>query len=63
MFPSESNTTRSPILILPESGVVSPAMQSSKVVLPVPDAPKRMVMPGEKVKSVSSVKAGNVLRI
>src|SRR5438034_716107 len=39
----------------PESGLVSPARQSSSVVLPAPEAPKRMVTPGESAKSTSSV--------
>src|SRR3989441_8602694 len=39
----------------PESGRVSPARQSSNVVLPAPEAPKRMVTPGESAKSTSSV--------
>ena len=34
------------MLIAPSSGVCSPAMQSSIVVLPAPDAPKRIVIPG-----------------
>src|SRR5207244_2470434 len=41
----------------PESGRVSPARQSSSVVLPAPEAPKRMVTPGESAKSTSSVKS------
>src|SRR5437660_3513967 len=41
----------------PESGRVSPARQSSNVVLPAPEAPKRMVTPGESAKSTSSVKS------
>src|SRR2546427_6321312 len=43
--------------MLPESGRVSPARQSSSVVLPAPEAPKRMVTPGESAKSTSSVKS------
>src|SRR5438552_5307360 len=39
----------------PESGRVSPASQSSNVVLPAPEAPKRMATPGESAKSTSSV--------
>src|SRR5580658_6344441 len=60
-----SNRTRSPMAMRPESGSlpfrspfrsVSPAMQSSIVVLPAPDAPKTMVKPGAAWKSTSSTK-------
>src|SRR5439155_8103776 len=37
------------------SGRVSPERQSSNVVLPAPEAPKRMATPGESAKSTSSV--------
>src|SRR5882672_12495182 len=40
----------------PSSGVMRPAMQSRRVDLPAPDGPKRMVMPGGREKSTSSLK-------
>ena len=40
----------------PRSGVVKPAMQSSRVVFPAPDAPKMMVMPCATVNVTSSSK-------
>jgi len=40
----------------PRSGVVKPAMQSSRVVFPAPDAPKMMVMPCAIVNVTSSSK-------
>ena len=39
MFFSDENTTVSPMMISPASGVSSPARQRSKVVLPQPDGP------------------------
>ena len=58
---------RSPISIRPVSGVVNPAMQSSSVVLPDPEGPKRMVNPGGALKAASSENSpsldGNVLRM
>src|ERR1035438_8812156 len=45
----------SPIAIVPPSGVCSPATQSSRVVLPAPEAPNRMVKPAATKSSTSSV--------
>ena len=42
--------------IRPSSGDCSPAMQSSTVVLPAPEAPNRIVNPAETASSTSSVK-------
>src|SRR5579872_5879385 len=42
--------------ILPVWGVARPATQSSSVVLPAPDGPKIMVIPGAIVNATSSVK-------
>jgi len=53
----ESNSARSPIAILPESGAVSPAMQSSSVVFPAPEAPKRIVNPADASKATSRRKS------
>src|SRR5579871_4409259 len=39
----------------PESGALRPAMQSSNVVLPAPDAPKRMVKPDWTWNATSSL--------
>src|SRR5208337_2669351 len=39
-----------PTTIRPSSGSVSPAMQSSSVVLPAPDAPNRIVKPASARK-------------
>ena len=44
----------------PESGSINPAMQSSSVVLPAPDAPNTMVKPGAAWKSTSSAKSDAV---
>src|SRR2546428_177535 len=52
----ESNKTRLPKAILPESGVASPAIESSKVVFPAPEAPNRMVIPLLRTKATSSSK-------
>ena len=60
---SESKSTRPPMMMRPPSGVVSPARQLSSVVLPEPDAPKRIVIPGGAVKSHSSVNSPSDLRM
>src|SRR5580704_9013362 len=49
-----SNKTRSPTTILPASGGVRPATQSSSVVLPDPEGPNSMVNPGAALKSTLS---------
>ena len=41
MFKADENTTFSPIIISPSSGVSRPAKQRSNVVLPQPDGPNR----------------------
>src|SRR5712671_1253817 len=41
----------------PTSGITSPATQSSKVVFPAPDGPKRMVNPGVAWNSTSRAKS------
>src|SRR5271170_3967474 len=46
----------------PESGSIKPAMQSSSVVLPAPDAPNTMVKPGVAWKSTSSTKSDAAIR-
>ena len=51
-----SNRIRSPMAILPESGVTRPATQSSSVVFPAPEGPKMIVMPGATVNATSRVK-------
>lgn len=54
------------IAIRPESGTVSPAMQSSSVVFPAPDGPKRIVMPAGMANAALSSKSpppANRLRI
>src|SRR5579862_3595645 len=43
-----------PISIVPASGVARPEMQSSNVVFPDPDGPKRMLNPARAVNSTSS---------
>src|SRR5450631_6587 len=48
-----SNKTRSLIAMRPESGLVNPATQSSRVVLPAPDGPNRIVNPGAAWNSTS----------
>src|SRR5258707_141550 len=50
---AESKRTRSLRAMRPESGVVSPATQSSKVVLPAPEGPNKIVKPGAAGNSTS----------
>src|SRR3954463_8813350 len=54
-----SNRTRSLTTIRATSGVVRPATQSSRVVLPAPDAPNKMVKPGGASKSTSRLNSGS----
>ncbi len=55
-LPFESKRTRSSRAMRP-CGVASPATQSSSVVLPAPEAPKRMVKPGAAWNSTSRAKS------
>ena len=50
---AESNQTRSPTAMRPESGLANPATQSSRVVLPAPEGPKTIVNPGAAWNSTS----------
>ena len=52
---------RPPTAIRPASGVASPAIESSKVVFPAPDAPNRMVTPLCRTKATSSSKLPEAL--
>src|SRR5579862_7988236 len=57
MLWEESKRARSPTEMRPESGVRRPAIESSSVVFPAPEAPNRMVKPGSAWNVTSSVKS------
>src|SRR3569833_4787705 len=51
----QTNQTSSPSLIVPRSGVASPASTDNTVLLPEPDRPITQVMPGGQRRSTSTV--------
>jgi hypothetical protein len=51
-----SNHTSSPSAMRPESGRRRPAIAASVVLLPHPEGPKRIVIPGAASKAISSEK-------
>src|SRR5262245_6020366 len=56
MLAARSKNDRSLTIIRPASGLTSPAIDRSTVVLPDPDAPNRIVKPAAAVNETSSSK-------